>query len=101
MATFTELNGLLNDSVLSERVGVACIVAAKDIASEGDGVSNHANRLKWAKRVFTNPTGERVNVMRYVLARNTTETLEDIAALTDSELQDFVNAGINIFADGS
>lgn len=101
MATLSELNGLLNDPVLSEKVGGACIKAAVDVKNEADTTANHANRLKWAKKIFSDTVGERVKVMRYVVAANAALALAAIQALSDTDIQSHVNASIDCFADGS
>lgn len=101
MATLSELNGLLNDPILSEKVGGACIKAAVDVKNEDAGTANHANRLKWAKKIFSDTQGERVKVMRYVIAANAGLTLAQINALSDTDIQNHVNASIDVFADGS
>jgi hypothetical protein len=101
MATLTEINTLLNDPVLGEKVGAACLITAKNIAFEGGEVENHANRLKFAAKIFADPQGIRVKVTRYVIAANSAESLAAINALSDSTIQSHVDASVNIFADGS
>lgn len=101
MATLAELNTLLNDSTLSEKVGAACLVAAKNVKFEGDEVPNHTNRLKWAAKVFADPVGQRLKVMRYVVAANSSLSLASITGLSDTDIQNHTDAAIVLFADGN
>lgn len=100
MASLAEINTLLNDAPLSEKVGAACLLAAKDVKNEADDTPNHNNRLKWANRVFSDPVGQRTKVMRYVVAANSNLSLASIQQLSDSDIQAHTNAAINLFADG-
>ncbi len=101
MATYTELNGLFNDPTLSEKVGVAIIVAADIIRAENSGTTNHANRLKWAKQVYKDPNGNRDDMLKAVLAANRTLTVAQITGASDADIQTAVNAAVDVFADGN
>lgn len=100
MATYSELNTLISDPALSERVGIGLLVAAQTILDELPSVTNHANRLKWAKKVLTDPNGNRDDMLRAVLAANNTLTLAQITSATDAQIQAKIDAAVDIFADG-
>ena len=101
MATYMELRGLFGNGELSNRVEVACIVAAGTIRSEDAATENHANRLIWAKRAFVNPYNIRNEMLMALLADHKDETTTNILAVTDAALQTLIDAAVNVFADGS
>jgi len=101
MATLTEIATLLNDPGLNDKCKSACLIAAQAIQVEAAGTTNHANRLKWAKKVFTDPVSAGTDLLRAVLAANNTAPLASIQAATDSQIQTAVNAAVDTFADGT
>ena len=101
MATLAELNTLINDGTLNEKVRGAVIKAAVAVKFEATDTPNHANRLKWAKAALNDPIGTATRTARYVVAANAAETLATIAALSDTLIQDHTNASVDIFADGT
>lgn len=101
MATLTELSSLLNDGPLTDKTKAACLVAAQAIITENSGTTNHANRLKWAKKVFQDPVSQGTLMLRAVLAANSTATLTQINSASDSTIQTAVNAAVDVVADGS
>ena len=101
MATYLELRQLYAHGDLLNRLEVACIVAAEAIRSEDGGTVNHANRLLWAKAVFSGSRRAAGQMMMALLAANKELTSAQIVAVTDEALQTAVGGAINIFADGS
>lgn len=101
MATYAELRGLMADNLLRNKVEGACIVAADAIRIEGDETTNHANRLIWAKRAFTNPGATAKQLLMAVLAANKALTVAAILGATDEQIQTNVDAAVDVFADGS
>jgi len=101
MATYTELFGLRSNDDLRNRVSIACIVAAEAIRSESDATTNHANRLKWAKRVFEHPEIESARMLWALLAANKSATVAQITGVSDTNMQTGVDNAVNLFADGS
>lgn len=101
MATYTELFGQYSNSDLRNRVSVACLVAAQAITVEAGSVTNHANRLLWAKATFSNPNAEAERMLMAVLAANNTATVAQITGVTDAALQTLVAGQINAFATGA
>lgn len=100
MATYAELSDVAktSDGVLRSRVQFACIVAAHAVAAEADAVPNHANRLKWAKRVMEDPEVEAARMLWFALAENKSATLAQINGVTDAQIQTVVNGAVNLFA---
>lgn len=101
MATYLEIKTLFNDSDLNDKVQVACLIASKTVKDESAAAPNHANRLKWAKAAFANPTSAATAMLKVLLADNNTLTLVQIQAASDAAIQSAVNAAINVFADGA
>lgn len=101
MATLTEIASLLNDPVLADKTKAACLVAAQAVQVESAGTTNHANRIKWAKKVFADPATAGTQMLRAVLAANAGATLAQINAAADATIQTAVNAAVDTFADGS
>lgn len=101
MATYAELRGLFGHNELKNKVEVACIVAAEAIRGEGSGVTNHTNRLLWAKAAFANPKAPAVQMVMALLAANKDATTATITEATDAAIQTKVDAAIDLFADGS
>ena len=98
---YLELRQLYAHGDLLNRLEVACIVAAEAIRSEDSGTVNHANRLLWAKAVFSGSRRAAGQMMMALLAANKELTSAQIVAVTDEALQTAVGGAINIFADGS
>lgn len=100
MATLTELSSLLNDPALTDKCRGAVLIAAQSIMVESAGTANHANRLKWAKKVFADPSGQAQLMLRAVLAANNAATLAQINSASDPTIQSAVNAAVDVLADG-
>lgn len=98
MATYLELRQLSENSNLRIRCAVACVIAAESIRTESESTLNHANKMLWAKSVFSNPDAVSQSVLWAVLAANSSFSVEAIQAASDLTLQNAVNNAINIFA---
>ena len=101
MATYEELFSLRNNSALKNRVTTAVVIAAETVMGEDSGTPNHANRLIWAKGVFSSPEREAERMYWAVLAANSGMPLGTILAATDAAIQANVDEHIDLFADGS
>lgn len=101
MATLSELFGLVNDPVLTQKTEAACLVAAGAIMAEAGATANHANRLKWAKSVSSDPVTQGTRMLRLLLATNNAATLAQITGAADATIQTAVNAAVDVLADGS
>jgi hypothetical protein len=100
MATYTELASIFGDDALRNKVEVACTVAAVKIRSEDSATANHANRLLWAKRTFTQPRPVAEQMLRVLIADNRQLTPAQIKGASDEAIQTAVDAAVNVFATG-
>jgi hypothetical protein len=102
MATFAELLQAQENPDLRKKVTVACIMAAEAVGREAPATTLHAERLKWASKVFENPDREAGRMFWAVLARVQTDTpgatLAQILAATDAAVLTSVTAEVNVFA---
>lgn len=101
MATYTEIFNLGSNSELRNRVTVACLIAAQAVMVELATTTNHANRLLWAKDVFSDPQGMGQKMLMAALAANAGLTVAQITAATDAALLATVQGAINLFATGA
>lgn len=97
MATYTEIRDLMNDTVLRNKVEVACLIAADTIRSE-TGVTNHTERLRWASQTWANPLAAAKQMLPAVLAANKDATVANIQGATDTTIQANVDAAVDVFA---
>lgn len=100
MATYTELFELGSNSVLRNKITVACLVAAQAVMVESVDTANHANRLLWAKDVFTDPMGAGQKMLMAALAANSGLSVAQITGASDAALLTVVQNAINVFAIG-
>lgn len=100
MATLTEIQTLLNEPTLRDKLRAAVVVASKNVTFESAATENHANRLKWAAEVMRDPNGWSERFTRFVVAVHSTSTQAEILALSDAAIADAVALGINTFATG-
>lgn len=98
MATYLELLNVATNDILVQKVRIACIIAAEKIRTEATTVTNHANRLLWAKTVFANPEKEGGRMIYAVLAQNSLLTLAAITTASDAAVQTAVDAAVDVFA---
>jgi len=101
MATYQELFDLRNNQELLDKVRVAVIVAAETIYAEAGGVTNHANRLIWAREASIKP-GQMAQVfMTSVLVANKSATVVNIVGAADAAIQTNVDNAVDDFANGT
>lgn len=100
MATYAELIQAAQNGTLTDKVRVACVIAATTIMAEAPATSNHANRLLWAKSVFADSDREMRRMLWAVLGINNALTLAQITGASDSAVQTAVNQAIDVFANG-
>lgn len=101
MATYAELLIASENETLRNKVRVACVVAAEVVRTELVSVTNHANRLGWAKSVFESPESVTQRMLWAVLAQNAGASLAAITGASDSTVQTAVNAAVDVFATGA
>jgi hypothetical protein len=98
MATYAELITASTDTGLRDKIRVACVVAAETVRTELASVPNHTERLKWAQKVFLDPSVEALRMTWAVLAQNRAATLAAITGASDAAVQTAVDAAVNVFA---
>jgi hypothetical protein len=98
MASYTELYDLGSNSVLRNKMTVACLVAAQAVMVEATSVANHANRLLWARDVFAEPNSMGQKMLMAALAKNAALTVAQITSAADAALLTVVSDAINLFA---
>jgi len=96
MATYQELRALFNDSDLMEKVEVAVVVAANDLATAATPTTA---QKAWAAQVAANPSGEAQTAMMFVLAQNKGQSVATIQGATDAALQNNVNSVVPVLVD--
>ena len=100
MATYAELFDIANNNTLLDRMTAAVALQAEAIRLEAAGITNHTNRLLWAKAAYTDPRGTAQKMVWAVLAANASATKAQILAATDAALLSAVAAAVDVFADG-
>ena len=98
MATYAELRTASELPSLLIQVQVACIIASDTVSLEAPATPLHAERLIWAKSVYTDPNAAARRMIWAVLAKNKTATPAQIATVTDANVQTSVDAAVNVFA---
>lgn len=101
MATYAELILASQNGSLTDKIRVACVIAADVIRQEVNTTPNHVNRLLWAKQVYDAPDHAQIGMVWAVLAQNAAVPLASITGATDSQVQTAVNAAVDIFANGT
>ena len=95
MATYAEIRQLFSNSVLSEKMEVAVIIAANNLLS---GTETAAQKV-WAASVFANPRGEATKAMMAVLATHNALAVSQITGASDATVQTAVNAVVPTLVD--
>jgi hypothetical protein len=101
MASYVDLYNLGANSELRNRVTVACLIAAQSVMVELVTTTNHANRLLWAKDVFSDPHAMGQKMLMAALAANATLAVAQITGASDAALLATVQGAINLFATGT
>lgn len=94
MASYLELIDVQDDSQFRARIMVACVVAAEVIRQEPDATPNHAERVKWARRAYSDPQAVARDIVWSVLAQNKQFPKGVILGVDDATLQTAVNAAL-------
>jgi hypothetical protein len=97
MASLADLQTLLNDPMLRNKIRSAVVITAKNVYYEAPETPSHAARLAWAKSVFANPDAAAEQVVRFVVASNATASVEAILTAGDSTIQSAVGGAVNLF----
>ena len=100
MAIYTELYSLMDNSALRNKVAVAVGVAAEMIAAESVDTPNHANRLIWAERAYSQPIQVAGECLWAVIIANRAAEVAAILAASDTAIQSNVDNVVDMFATG-
>lgn len=97
---YLDLWAIRGSGALKARFTVAVEKAAYDVINEPGTVTNHAQRLAWAKRVITSATAAEDYGQRFMrLAVIGNATLQSAGeAATDNDIQFVTNSLIDSFA---
>lgn len=88
MATYTEIRDLFNDSVLLNRVEVAVIISANNLADD-------ANNNSWVAKAYSSTVSEAKKALMAVLATHNGLTVAQIQGATDAALQSAVDIAVS------
>lgn len=99
MAAYTALVAAAQSSdTLRQQIKMGIAMTAFTITNELVSVTNHANRLVWAKAALGDPDSMMERIVWYVLAANAAATIPQITGATDAAVQTNVDAAVNLFA---
>jgi hypothetical protein len=100
MATYAELLTASENEVLKSKIRVGVFIAAEVVRTEAAGTTNHANRMLWAKSVYTDPDLAARRMLWAVLAQNAGVAFGAIVGSSDAQVQTAINAAVDVFANG-
>ena len=110
MATYTELNQILTDSVpgaqeLREKVGIASLVTVSLILQNLDtgapfdqAAGAHDQRVKWAEKTLDNYDVCTRQMFEVVIAINASATQSQILNASDTAIQNNINSTVDSLA---
>jgi hypothetical protein len=98
MATHTELYELYSDSALRNRVEIALVLVAETIRTEDPERPNHAQRLAWARAVFSDPQRWLMPMFRLLLAAQDIAQAGPISNASDELIVARVAEAVDFFA---
>jgi len=98
MATLLELNDLLSDSDLQNKIRGALLKTQVSVAFEAVNTPNHTARLAFSETIMNDVNGVATKVQKYVIGANAALSSAAILALTDAEIQSHVDASLAILA---
>lgn len=98
MATYAELYDLRSNSALLNRIVVATTIKAQLLI---DLATPTADQIAWASTAISNPEDKAGELFNYVLAKNSTLTVSQINAATDSAIQNQINAAVDAIIAGT
>lgn len=101
MADLAQIKSLFTDPTLGDRIEAACVIVAEEIRAEPNSTTNHANRLLWAKGVWTNSSGERDRMLKALLGAYHDLEVAEITGALDTAILAAVRNAVNAFATGS
>ena len=102
-ATLADLQTIINDGGMKNRIVGALSRTAVNINNEGGAVTNHTARLAFAKTILTGDANAVAGqVVKYVIGAynlaNPGNDVSQILVMDDATLQSYVDASVNVFA---
>ena len=91
MATYNELLRLRKSADLMNRIAVAAAIAAGQILLEDPA---DADRCRWATGVVRSDPDDAESLLIAYLGTNAGQTIAELEATTDAQLQAFVDAAV-------
>lgn len=101
MATYEELYTVWQNSGLRHKVAVAIAIAADTVRTDGTPPANQADRVVWARKVFSDPMSFVTPVMWALIAINKDASLANLLNATDAQIQAAVDAVVDHFSPGT
>lgn len=92
MATYDEIYELRSNSSLKNRIAVAVTKKAQAIL---DSDTPTAGQVEWAEAAISDPIGKAGSLMNYVLAANSSATVNQIITASDSAIQSNINSAVD------
>jgi hypothetical protein len=104
-ASLSDLQTIINDGGMKNRIVAALSKTAVNIKYEAVDTANHTARLAFARTILTSDAnsiaGQAIKyvIAAYALSNPAAETAT-ILAMSDSDLQSYVDAAVSVFAGG-
>jgi hypothetical protein len=100
MASYDEIYNLSTGDVLLNRAVVAVLkISDYIITTEGAGVTNHANRLIWAKAALQDPKTKAKQMQWAVLSNGDVQSQG--VSVSDATIQYIIEVKLDLFATGA
>ena len=100
MATYSELSTIRADArwgAYYDRVQEAVKISANSILNRQGGNPNQPN-ISWAQRALENPGSVTEELVNYIIAEDSAETIDTILTVSDADMQTKVDAGVDVLA---
>lgn len=101
MATYAEMFDIASKNLIRDKVTVAVAMQAEVIRNELGTVTNHANRLIWAKTALIAPHEMASKIMWAIVVQNAAFTSAQITGASDAAVLAAVAATVDLFATGA
>lgn len=98
MATYEEISQMYAVGALKPKIAVAVASAAETILSENTATPNHTARYLWAAKAMKDPYDEADKFLIGVLVANKAASVAVIEGATDTQIQNNVDALVDVFA---
>lgn len=101
MATYAEMFDIASKNLIRDKITVAVAMQAEVIRKELDTVTNHANRLIWAKTALIAPHEMASKIMWAIVVQNAVYTSAQIIGASDAATLTAVANTVDLFATGA